>query len=420
MNKSYDAVVIGAGIIGASAAMQLACAGLRVLVVERAAGPGFGSTAKSSAQISQTYAYEDFSQLAFESLQIFRNWRDFVQLTDTKANFRQSGCLQLANAGNPAIEESLEMHRKIGIRSAFLDSAALRSDFPDISFASNPVDLTADDYEPEYQAVGILEQEAGFADPVGTVEDYLAAAEGQGAIIRYQASICAIGQTAGRVGGVTIALPNGVTEAVESPVVVNCAGPWAGTLNALAGASLEHRFESTRHQVVHKGFAEKLTGTVPLVRDRINNLYFRLEANGGEVHIGSTKPTDAAEVVADPDAYNEVADAPYRERQLMMLQHRLPALETRGQVTSYAGLYCHYTYDDNPVVTESSLPGFYMAVGLGGEGFKSSPVVGMMLARQITGQWGRGETNLPIGMYGLDRPSRNRKLWDRQPSPEVN
>ena len=49
MAQTYDAIVIGAGVMGASSAMHLTGAGLkRVLVLEKAPGVGFGSTGRST------------------------------------------------------------------------------------------------------------------------------------------------------------------------------------------------------------------------------------------------------------------------------------------------------------------------------------------------------------------------------------
>ncbi|GAA1380685.1 hypothetical protein GCM10009613_05400 [Pseudonocardia kongjuensis] len=60
-----DAVVIGAGVIGSAIALELARAGRRVTVVDRAGGPGEGSTSASSAIVRY-----NFSTLAGVATQI--------------------------------------------------------------------------------------------------------------------------------------------------------------------------------------------------------------------------------------------------------------------------------------------------------------------------------------------------------------
>ena len=49
------------------------------------------------------------------------------------------------------------------------------------------------------------------------------------------------------------------------------------------------------------------------------------------------------------------------------------------------------------------MPGFYPVCGFSGHGFKLSPVVGMLVARQVLGQWGRGKTEVPADFFRRNR-----------------
>lgn len=51
MAITADAVIIGAGVVGSSTALELSRRGLNVLVVDKASGAGTGSTSTSSAII---------------------------------------------------------------------------------------------------------------------------------------------------------------------------------------------------------------------------------------------------------------------------------------------------------------------------------------------------------------------------------
>ncbi|WP_079159812.1 FAD-dependent oxidoreductase [Streptomyces griseus] len=53
--ENTDAVVVGAGAIGSSVALELARSGLRVVVVDKFGGAGNGSTGASSAVVRFTY-----------------------------------------------------------------------------------------------------------------------------------------------------------------------------------------------------------------------------------------------------------------------------------------------------------------------------------------------------------------------------
>ena len=66
MPQGFDVIVIGAGIMGCSAAFQLAGRGLKVGVFDKR-GLGAGSTGKSSAIIRQHYSNEVTARMALHS-----------------------------------------------------------------------------------------------------------------------------------------------------------------------------------------------------------------------------------------------------------------------------------------------------------------------------------------------------------------
>jgi glycine/D-amino acid oxidase-like deaminating enzyme len=403
MMATYDAVIVGAGVMGASSALQLAAAGLRrVLVVEKGPGVGSGSTGRSTAIIRQTYSNYEVSLMAHEALRAFQHWADFVQLPQTRAHFVNSGVMFLFGKGEAALPQILAMHRRVGIRSSTLDDAERRRLFPDIDFSASSPELLAQGREQAHEVDVLYEHEAGFADPVGTATDLLEAARALGAEARFRARVTAIRQAGGRVTGVALE-QDGLSEEIAAPVVVNCAGPWAVGLNAQAGQPLRHELVPTRVQIVTKQFSERLQGRLPMLADMVSGFYGRPEASGDLLILGSVKEEDEREAVADPDDYNDVADAPFRERTLQLLQHRVPLLGTRGRVSSYAGLYTVNRTDSHPIIDRSGLEGFFYCNGFSGHGFKLSPIVGMLVAQKVLGQWGRGKTAVPVDFFNHDR-----------------
>lgn len=75
MTESTDVVVVGAGVIGSSIALELARSGLRVVVVDKFGGAGNGFTSASSAVVRFTYP-TIAGDAAWESLHCWEAWRD--------------------------------------------------------------------------------------------------------------------------------------------------------------------------------------------------------------------------------------------------------------------------------------------------------------------------------------------------------
>ncbi|MCZ6472101.1 MAG: FAD-dependent oxidoreductase [SAR324 cluster bacterium] len=410
MVATYDGIIVGAGVMGANTALQLASAGLtRLLMLEKAPGVGFGSTGKSSAIFRQTYSHYETCLMARESLQIIRNWQDFTGLKSTRADFRNSGVVFLLSQEGRAVEEVLSIHRRAGVVSEVLDAQARARLMPDFSFCSAYLDLDAEAHECQEGLTAIYEPEGGFADPVGTTEDLLEVARGLGVELRFKARVTQVLQSGGRVSGVEVE-QDGNLETVHAPLVINCAGPWAMGLNELAGVPLAERIVPIRAQKLAKRHPERLRAPLPVVNDLINGINIRPDATGTQIFMSSFREHHSHEEVPDPDHYNDWADAPFREEVLTLAHHRIPTFQARGEITSYAGLYTVNLEDNHPVIDETELQGFFILCGFSGHGFKLSPVVGMLIAQKVLGQWGRGKTDVPLNFFDRNRDPL-RSFW---------
>ena len=404
MASAYDGIIIGAGVMGASSAMHLASAGMkRLLLLEKGSGVGSGSTGKSSACIRQTYSHAEVCLMAYEALQLFKNWQDFTGLEAPRANFVNCGVLFLVDKDDASVPAILEIHRRVGVKSALLDDQARLELFPDVDFRAAPAGRVGLEDDAAYNVVALHEREGGFADPVGTAEDMLDVARRLGTQVRFKARVVTILQQGGHVTGVEADIA-GRREIIHAPLVINCAGPWAMGINSLAGAPLPQKLVATRNQIVSKQFSETLRGNIPMIIDMVNGIYCRLEANGEQIITGSVLEEDESEEVADPDHYNEVADAPFREQKLALLHHRVTTFAARGKITSYAGLYTVNQDDYHPIIDRSPLEGFFPVCGFSGHGFKLSPVVGTLVAQKVLGQWGRVTSGVPTTFFNAQRP----------------
>ncbi|MSV87391.1 MAG: FAD-dependent oxidoreductase, partial [Actinobacteria bacterium] len=73
-------VVIGSGVIGSSIALELSRAGHDVIVVDKSAGAGQGSTSSSSAVIRFNYSTYDSVALAWESFHCWQTWQEHLSI----------------------------------------------------------------------------------------------------------------------------------------------------------------------------------------------------------------------------------------------------------------------------------------------------------------------------------------------------
>jgi sarcosine oxidase subunit beta len=84
MNR-YEAIVIGAGVIGTSVAYQLARLGAKqVLVLDRGA-IGAGTTAQSSGILRTHYSVPENVELALASWQVFQDFAAYLGDADASA-----------------------------------------------------------------------------------------------------------------------------------------------------------------------------------------------------------------------------------------------------------------------------------------------------------------------------------------------
>src|SRR5512145_1167711 len=112
MAQIFDAIVIGAGVMGASITYNLAVRGLKVLILERQS-VGVGATGASSGLVRMHYDIEVDSALAWQSFQFFRNWRERI---GGECGFHKTGFLQIvAPDKNEQLRANVAMHKRIGI-----------------------------------------------------------------------------------------------------------------------------------------------------------------------------------------------------------------------------------------------------------------------------------------------------------------
>lgn len=90
MQQQYDAIVIGAGVIGAAVAYELGQRGMSTLSVDKLPAAGYGSTSNSCAIIRFSYSTYNGVALSWEGRQYWDNWAEYLGDTDGTLDERGS------------------------------------------------------------------------------------------------------------------------------------------------------------------------------------------------------------------------------------------------------------------------------------------------------------------------------------------
>ncbi|MEM6478352.1 MAG: FAD-dependent oxidoreductase [Pseudomonadota bacterium] len=389
MTPTGDVIVIGAGVIGAATAFELAKAGRKVLVIDRNSQAGHGSTAGSCAIIRMHYSTFDGTAFAWEGYHYWRDWADYLEAPadEALAQFKEVGCLVMKTEANGALVKHMENSAKLACPFEDWSNDRIREALPIYQLDRYTPAKRRD--EPGFgeptggQLNGaVFWPKAGYVtDPALSAQNILAAAERRGAKAMLGRRVTAILQAGGRVRGV--ALDDG-SEA-HAPVVINVAGPASAALNEMAGVTGDMTIETRplRQEVVHvpapEGFDFERRGMI--VSDSDIALYCRPE-HGNNILIGSEDPEcDPHHWVEDDTEYTRDFTDQWTTHAQRYAQ-RVPSLGIPSRMRGVVDLYDAST-DWIPIYDKSSLPGFFMACGTSGNQYKNAPIAGKLMAALV-------------------------------------
>ncbi len=149
MNKKYDAIIIGAGVIGAAIAFELAKKGYKTLNVDRLPSAGYGSTSGSCAVIRFHYSTPDGVATAREGYYYWINWSEYLEAEDERGlvNYINTGCLVIKTELNQYLKNVMTSLEDLGIDYEELDIKGIEKKFrfwipANISRSNCPMTLT--------------------------------------------------------------------------------------------------------------------------------------------------------------------------------------------------------------------------------------------------------------------------------------
>ena len=354
MTQTYDAIVIGAGVMGSSLAFHLAERGLKTAILERKVSAS-GATGHSSGLVRMHYDLAAESELTFISYKnYFSNWRDRV---GGDCGFINTGFLQIAKREHEdKLRGNVANQQRIGINTSVITAAEVKELFPDL--ITDHFDFAA--YEPD----------SGYADATLTTNSFLEAAKRNGATLIQNCEVTAIHTSGGRVMGVSTTQGD-----FDAPLIINAAGGWAKHVASLAG--IEVPLETWTHDVAFLHRPPSL-GRFPAAIDDVINCYFRPEGSSLILAAGEDESLRGE----PPDAEDQTPTDTFLEKLIDQMIQRIPKIEESGLHSIHVGRD-GITPDQRAIYGGSGIDGFYLACGLSGTGFKTSPAAGASLVELI-------------------------------------
>jgi sarcosine oxidase subunit beta len=354
MNPSYDAIVIGAGVMGASIAFHLAERGLKTAILERKVTAS-GATGHSSGLVRMHYDLAAESELTFKSYQLyFSQWKERV---GGECGFQQTGFLQIARREHEdKLRGNVANQQRIGINTSVITVEEVRKLFPDL--VTEHFDYAA--YEPD----------SGYADATLTTNSFIEAAKRNGAALIQNCQVTAILTEAGKVKGVSTDKGD-----FEAPIIVNAAGAWAKQVASLAG--IEIPLETWTHDVAFL-YRPPSLGRIPACIDDVINCYYRPEGSALILAAGEDESLRGE----PPGAEDQTPTDTFLEKLIDQMVKRIPRIEESGLHSIHVGRD-GITPDQRAIYSATGLEGFYLACGLSGTGFKTSPAAGASLVELI-------------------------------------
>jgi 4-methylaminobutanoate oxidase (formaldehyde-forming) len=378
-----QAVIIGGGVGGTSIAYHLTELGWKdVILVDRAELTS-GSTFHSAGLVGQLRSSTTLTRMMMYGTDLYRR---LTAETGVDVSWHEVGSLRLASTK----ERYEELRRQAGWAKTFGLPLELIS--PEEAQAKFPL-MTLDGV---LGAVWLPTD--GWLDPSGLAQALAAGARSRGAKIRQHTRVIGIEVEGGRVRGVEVEDKTGARSTIEADVVVNAGGMYAPEIGRLAGVTVP--IIPMAHQYLFTEAIEGAVPSLPTMRDPDRLCYFREEVGG--LCMGGYErdplPWSLDGVPADFNHRLLEPDWPRFQSIMEGAISRVPAIENAGITRMINGPEA-FTPDNEFILGESGVRGFFVAAGFCAHGIAGTGGIGQQMARWIVD----GEPELDLWKMDIRR-----------------
>jgi glycine cleavage system T protein len=360
--SSARAVIIGGGVGGCSIAYHLTRLGWSDVVVVERAELTSGSTFHSAGLVGQLRTSANLTRMIRYSTDLYRRLKDE---TGVDPGWREVGSLRLASSP----ERLEELKRLVAVSRSFGLPLELIS--PREAQALFPL-MTLDDVRG-----AVYLPTDGFIDPTGLTMALAAGARRGGARFFTQTRVQSIGLHDGGVHAV-------VTDqgTIETEVVVNAAGQWAGEIGRMAGLNLP--IIPMAHLYLITKPIPGVGRDIPTMRDPDLLVYYREEV-GGLIAGGYERQPAPWSLDGIPADFNHKLLPPDWDRFTPLMENaikRVPALETAEVVMLLNGPE-GFTPDGEYLLGPTAVKGFWVAAAFCAHGLAGAGGIGKAMAEWI-------------------------------------
>jgi len=371
MNRTYDAIVVGAGSVGMPTAMALGEKGLRTLVIDMHPSPGQGENKHAIGGVRATHSAPGKILTCLRSLQILSTWK---QVHGDDIEWLQGGYLYPVYWQTDAdmLKNLLPLQKSYGLKIDFAGPQEIRAIAPGI----NADGLLGGTFAPE----------DGSMSPLLVANAYYRRAVRLGVEFRFKEKITRVLVDGGRAAGVETD-----RDRHRAPVVVDAAGPLSAPLCETAGVRipvLPDCHEAAITEPVQPFFQCMVVDVRPAPGSK--NFYFYQNLHGQVVFC----------ITPDPP----IVGTDKRETSVFLPQictrlvHLLPRLKNLRVRRTWRGLY-PMTPDGSPIVGwNRDVPGLLHATGMCGQGLMLGTGVGELVARLVT-RTGTADDEVILGEF---------------------
>jgi glycine oxidase len=360
--RSFDAIIVGGGVIGLCSAWRAAQRGAEVLVIDRARPPA-GATRVAAGMLAPVgelaFGEPELLEMTLAAAELYPGFvAELEEGTGLDTGYAAHGALHVALDRDEAAElrRVHDLQRSLGLGAEWLPPRRCRELEPGLT--------------PSFHG-GVHAPGEGSVDPRALTAALLAALEAEGVEVRVETEVAAALLDGERIEGVRVAAKGGVDEELRAAAVVLASGAWSGLAEWLPPEA-RPAVRPVKGQVLE---LRSVDGAPPCERILASERVYLVPRADGRVIVGATVEERGFDTAVTGGGVHELLREAYR---------LLPDVAEMELVEAMAGLRPG-TPDNLPLIGPGALEGLLLATGHYRNGILLAPLAGETVAGLLAG-----------------------------------